>query len=323
MLKLILFALLATAYSSIAPAVDSSPSSLITLNQKVELLSKVVSILAILVAGTWAFMRFIRFRTFKKRVEFSFAWKGSETRDGTLLGILTVKLSNKGMTQISLRKDEDFRYSLTQILVHWASKLSNKRVTQISLRNDEDFRCPLFYSLVQLANLDKPAVYLNSRERDLRPLPFLFKAHRLIEPGETIDDVAILDLNVGDAVAIQFHAQVFSVRPNGRREILMSSVAAFPLTAIPDASVVVSGDEQEEYDENTEVRARLKGWVAEAELALQRGYASEKKNEIEGLIEDASKCIEALWGPSVSSDQINAASQSIERLKALIQPLIS
>jgi hypothetical protein len=285
-----LFALFGASSFSTAIAADPQSASSLTLNQIADLVQKLAWLLGICIGAGWAYFRFVRFRTLKKRVEFSFEWKSSATNDGRLLGILTVKLSNKGNTPISLR-------------------------------NNDDFRCPLTYSLVRVGKADKPVVYLNSRPQDLLPLPFLFKAHRLVEPSETIDDVAILSLDVGDAIAIQFQAQVLSVRSNGKRESLMSSVSAFSLTTTSDASVAVSEDEQDEYDEIKEVRLLLAGWVGEAQSVLSRGNAGKQEEQIQALVLDAELLIHQL-DKAPSPENVEAASTIAEELKAVVRPFI-
>jgi hypothetical protein len=267
------------------------PAAALTLNQILDLLK----VVPVLLGAGWAYFRFVRFRTLKKRVEFSFEWKCSKASDGRLLGILTVKLSNKGNTQIYLR-------------------------------HKDEFRCRLAYSLIRAGKTDKPVVFLNSRSRDLQGLPFIFKDHQLIEPGETIDDVAILSLEASDALAIQFQAYVLSVRRNGKKETQMSSVVAFSTkpdadSSEADSSKATSEDEQDEYDEVDEIRGKLQGWVGEAESVLARGFVAGDSERIQELIRKARDLINRLHAQPSPAER-EAAGRCADDLKKLVWPLI-
>ena len=174
-----------------------------------DFVQKLVSVLAILGAAGWGYFRFVRFRTLAKRVEFQFDWRTVPVEGTRLLGVLTVKLSNRGNTHIELRKDDDYR-------------------------------CTLGVGLIAAPRWVGRAVCANLRQSELDPLPYLFKAHRRIEPGETIDDVSVVFVELREALVIQFNAQVLTLGRGGKREALMSStVAALGATNVGPSSLHV------------------------------------------------------------------------------------
>lgn len=259
----------------------------------VEWFSKLLQAVAVLAGGAWAYFRFVRFRTLKKRVEYSFSWKTSPIGGAVLLGILTVKLTNKGNTQIELRKND---------------------------RTNDNYRCTLDYGLVSASSGGVPVKFINVRPRDLAPLPFLFKAHRRIEPGETIDDVVVLRVDTSGASAIQFYSQVLTVTRRGKRENMMSSTVAFPLEAKATHCDAISDDEQDDYDRITEVRSILRGWIGEASALLASGLSDPVAQQVAALVEPvlrlASELVPGAKGSSIQ--RAETCAQGLERICGLL-----
>lgn len=269
--------------------------------QIVDFVQKLVATAAVAVAGWWAFFRFIRFRTLNPRVEFSFDWKTDildvpQLVQGTsLLGILTVKLANRGNTQIELRKDENYR-------------------------------CTLGVGLITPPSNPGCMTYANCRASALEPLPFLFKAHRRIEPGETIDDVVVIFVKVRDAVAIQFNAQLLTLRPTswlralrgkGDREALMSSTVAFPIAPGKSGSSASNNDEQDDYNEIHEARAYLFGWIGEAKALRATNLSDDAASKFQTELDKASRLLPLLVD-NAEPEVIKNAFACADELKKLV-----
>jgi hypothetical protein len=258
--------------------------------QILDFFNKLVTTLAFLVAGGWAWFRFARLRTLKKRVEFSFDWKASPMEGSSIVGILTVKFKNTGNTEVILRKD------------------AHPRVT-------------LGFGLIRPATQPNEIPSVNLSSRELSALPFLFKPHSQIEPGETIDDVVVLCLDVTKAVAIQFHVQVFTVTKRGKRKHLMSSMIAFPMALDPIQSFACSEDEQDDYDEFAETRGMLSGWIAESKKLLSQNRSGDNAEKLRELIEDGSSSILAL-DRERSPEALKSAQKYAEELMRMARPLL-
>jgi hypothetical protein len=148
-------------------------------------LQNLAATVAISVSTVWGYFRFIRFRTLKPRLEFAFDWNGAENRETKALGILTIKLSNRGATKVNLRKAHKHR-------------------------------CFLKYALLKAERTDEELSILSLPSERLEELAKVFVAHKWIEPGETIDDVKALYLQAPNALAVQFEVVLFGAQ-NGRR----------------------------------------------------------------------------------------------------------
>jgi len=83
-----------------------------------------VATAALLAGGIWAYFKFVRYRTLKPRLEFSFDWTLLDQEYSYLLAILRLKLANMGQTKIALRKKNRHRCFLKYALITEALSLS-------------------------------------------------------------------------------------------------------------------------------------------------------------------------------------------------------
>jgi hypothetical protein len=251
-------------------------------------LQKGVGIAAVLIAAAWAYFRFVRFRTLKKRVEFNFDWTTAILDQGRVVGVLTVKLTNKGNTQIELRKGKHFR-------------------------------CPLTCSLVPNRPQTESLIPVTLYTDDLEPMGFIFKAHKRIEPGETIDDVAVLSLNASSSIAIQFNAEVLTINSRGGREQMASSMVAFPIGPAPIHATACSDDEQDDYDETKELRKILRGWIGETRNLLGRGKTIPQAEELKALVFESRTLVEQLVG-TASEEVLSRARKCCDSIEKIVGP---
>jgi hypothetical protein len=212
---------------------------------------KVIAALAIFGAAAWGFFRFIRFRTLKPRVEFSFDWSGSFPCHSGRVGILTLKLSNKGNTKIDLRKDG----------------------------ND---LCMLKYALVEANQGTAPVAVISRSPGELKHLGRVFVAHKSIEPGETIDDVRAIQISDLNALAVQFEIRIYGAYK-------WTASAAFPLAELTPAASATSEDEEDEYKEFESVRQLLESCTSEAASILLAGRAGVNEKVLSDTIQRALK----------------------------------
>lgn len=179
--------------------------------QTAKIVQSTIAALAIIVGGLWACFKFVRFRTLKPRLEFSFDCSHSSDGKTGQIAILTLRLSNKGSTKVDLRKDGNPR-------------------------------CFLFYGLISAASTGDSLSVVNLPTRMLSPLGNVFVAHKWIEPGETINDITILHIQEKSVIAVQFELQVYGIQK-------WSASAAFPLALPQGHNGMKSEDEQDDYDE--------------------------------------------------------------------------
>lgn len=281
----LLIALSIIGYPALAADIGAAPQ--ISLLSEVQ---KAVGILAVLGGAAWAYFRFIRFRTLKKRVEFNFDWATSIVKDGRTVGVLTVKLTNKGNTQIELRKDQHYR-------------------------------CPLTSSLIQARPQTEALIPVTLYPADLSPLGFIFKAHKRIEPGETIDDVAVLSIDTSSSIAIQFCAAVLTLNGHGGREQIASSMIAFPLGLVPDKATACSDDEQDVYDETKEIREILRGWIGETRNFIGSGKIIPELNELATLKLQAEAFVIQLVGTQ-PQNVLTEARKCADRISMILGPQV-
>ena len=255
-----------------------------------EVIQKGVGIAAVLGTAGWAYFRFVRFRTLKKRVEFNFDWSTAAIDQGRIVGVLAIKLTNKGNTQIELRKDKHFRCPLTCALI--PSRPQTESWLPVTLFPD-----------------------------DLEEVGFIFKAHKRIEPGETIDDVAILSIDATSSIAIQFNAEVLTIDSRGNREQIASSMIAFPIGLVPIHATACSEDEQDDYDETKELRKILRGWIGEARNLLGRGSLIPQAEELKSLVEEGRILVNLLVGNPSEEVLVNAR-KCADRFEVIVGPYV-
>jgi hypothetical protein len=212
-----------------------------------------VSALGIVIGGSWAYFRFFRFRMSRPRLEFSFDWRQPSAEKFRSVTILTVKLSNKGNTKVSLRK-------------------GNRH------------QCFLKYGFVAAEGETRGLSALGPLPEDLQHLGSIFAAHKWVEPGETIDDVKLFLINEPDALAIQFEVRLYGAQK-------WAAVAAFPLasedenanlrTKQPVAFASVTEDEQDDYTQKEELEQLLGNLIIDTEKLLNSRPNSHEKSKIE------------------------------------------
>jgi len=99
---------------------------------------------AFIIGAVWAYYRFVRFRTLRPRLEFSFEWSRSDLDDSRSVAILTAKLANKGQTNVELRKDNNPRCFLKYALI--PVNCSAESVTLLNVPPSELEHIDLFLS---------------------------------------------------------------------------------------------------------------------------------------------------------------------------------
>ncbi len=178
-------------------------------NQISGTIQNVAAAIAVIGGAAWGYFRFIRFRTLKPRLDFSFHWSCSEGEGPRSVGIVTIKLSNRGNTKIDLRKDQRPR-------------------------------CFLKYALLTDGVADEELSLLSLPSERLEHLDVAFAAHKWIEPGETIDDVKALYIQKAGVVAVQFEVVIFGPQK-------WSASAAFPLVRTESSMSEDEQDTYEEW----------------------------------------------------------------------------
>lgn len=213
----------------------------------VSTIQNVLASFAIIVGGLWAYYRFVRFRTLKPRLEFSFDLKPINYSQDITVAIVAVKASNKGNTRVDLRK------------------------------NGKD-RCFLQYGL--LSPIDSPSalIAIDKTSEELENSHYVFTSHKWIEPGETIDDVKVLNVPSKNDVVIQLELIVYG-------EQKWSTSAAFPLTGF---SSFTSEDEQDEYEEAETLIKVIKTALTEVNESILKSHLSEEsKHRLTKLVDNA------------------------------------
>jgi hypothetical protein len=220
----------------------------------------IVSSIALLVVGIWAYYRFIRFRTLKPKLEFSFDCHKFITDQNIAMAIVQTKVSNRGNTKVDLRRDGE----PTSILK---------------------------YGLIGTSDPKRRVSIVSHPSKQLKRIDEMFVTHGWLEPNETIDDTKVLRVPIQDNCVIQLEAEIFGryKRWGGRqRRVKWSSSTAFQLTGDTATSTFSSEDEQEEYEE-TEFRiAKIQVYVSKVEEKLDSSALStNKRNELDNLLDKA------------------------------------
>ena len=209
-----------------------------------------VATAALLAGGIWAYFKFVRYRTLKPRLEFSFDWELLDQDYSCLLAILRLKLANMGQTKIALRKKNRHRCFLKYALITEALSLSQQPISLLTV----------------------PA-------QRLQHIDTVFAAHGWIEPGETIDDVKVLTIEKKKLLAVQFEVLAFGARK-------WSASAAFPLIGSSVGDSCDSEDEQDEYEEAEAIEEGLRSVLARARRLseVERLPLEDLIHEIEALL---------------------------------------
>ena len=210
------------------------------------ILQSVLASIALIVGGVWGYYRFIRFRTFKPQLDFLFDFKHFLDGQGNHIGILELKLSNKGNTQIELRKNK-----------------SNV--------------CFLKYGLIEAAGATEGVVVISKSSKQLDYIDEVFIAHKWIEPNETIDDVKVIRIPNGNSIALQIEVEILGTQK-------WSSITAFPLIGSITASKFISEDEQDNITDTERVIAKLKTKLALSKATSMLSKLPENKKEELGAL---------------------------------------
>jgi hypothetical protein len=246
----------------------------------IDIVQKGVATLALLVAGYWAFFRFIRFRTLKPRVEFRFEWSGPLACEAGRVGILALKMSNKGNTKIELRKDG----------------------TNL---------CMLKYALLKAKPGTEPMAVISRPAKELKHLGQVFAAHKSIEPGDTIDDVRTVLIRDLNCLAAQFEIRVYGANK-------WTASAAFPLARLAPRASSTSEDEEDKYSQCEKLRDLLGSRKFEAEDIVSDGRAGEDEKALLDTIERAMKVTSKL-SADAKDDVLKEAKKLLDELDELLR----
>jgi hypothetical protein len=207
------------------------------------------------IGGIWAYFKFVRYRTLKPRLIFSFDWKLLDQDYSHLLAILRLKLENRGQAKVGLRKKKQHRCYLKYALITEALSLSQQPISLLTV----------------------PA-------QRLLHLDTVFAAHGWIEPGETIDDVKVLTIEKKKLLAVQFEVLAFGAQK-------WSAPAAFPLIGSSVSDSCDSEDEQDEYTEAEATEEGLRSVLARARRLseVERLPLKDLIHEIEALLRDVNR----------------------------------
>ncbi|HET8924376.1 MAG TPA: hypothetical protein VFN26_15425 [Candidatus Acidoferrum sp.] len=250
-------------------------------DQVLGVIQKAVATLAVIGGGAWGYFRFIRFRSFKPRLEFSFDWNESATCQPSRVGVLSLKLSNKGNTKVDLREE-----GIGLCMLKYAL-----------LQSRDDARTPL-------AVISRP-------EDDLRHLGRIFAPHKWIEPGETIDDVRAIQICDPNSLAVQFEVRIYGTNK-------WTASAAFPLAPRPTAAKVTSEDEQEEYEEAEKIRELIESSEHDAKSILSDLRARGHEEELTSIIQKAQAVVAKLRSIPVADDVIQEGRQLLTELRGVL-----
>jgi hypothetical protein len=230
-------------------------------------IQSVAAAAAVIGGAVWGYFRFVRFRTLKPRLEFSFDWSCADDGETKSVAILTLRLRNPGNAKVDLRREKD------------------------------EPRCFLKYALIT-ADLAHDALSLISLPVDeLEHLDTVFLAHKWIEPSEAIDDVKILHIQRQGVLAAQFEVVIYGAQK-------WSASAAFPLLGANMSSK--SEDEQDQYQETEAVKEGLKNSLARARRALKH-LAGDDKTTLEGIIQETASLLGSLGSGLVGSHLLGEA----------------
>jgi hypothetical protein len=210
-----------------------------------------VTAVAVLVGAFWAYFRFVRFRTLKPRVKFTIECTRSDLDSARSLLILTLKLQNTGRAKVVLRRDKSPSSFLKYALI-------------------KESGSPVNFALV------------NVPPGRLKHLDTVFDPHRWIEPGETIDDVKLVEVERSGLLGIQLEVVVFGAKK-------YTAPAAISLLGMPARSCSDSEDEQDDY-------TKIEKFVEELESVLEKllRLGEDHRNRIRGLIDEIDRCHERL-----------------------------
>jgi len=132
----------------------------------------------------------------------------------------------------------------------------------------------------------------------------------------------VIYVDIQDAVAIQFNAQLLTVGPKGKREALMSSTVAFPIVPGNSGTSASNEDEQDDYNELDEVRVYLFGWIGEANAVLSTASSGDAASEIQGTLKEEASTLLSLLVAHANPETLERARNCADKLKSLVKPHI-
>jgi hypothetical protein len=223
------------------------------------------------------------------------------------LGILTLKLTNKGNTRIDLREKGKEGGGL----------------------------CILRYALLEAGKSESPVSIISVTEEDeLDDLGGVFLAHKWIEPSETIDDVRaihIRDLDFDkDPLAVQFEILVYGKKKwtasaafplagtTAQVELVKDAIQAFQPPGFGVRGSATSEDEQDDYTEVEKIRLLLRGRIYEGNSILSKGRAGVKKEALTLTIQEAHTLLPQL-GSCATRDIVAQARERLNKLNEILK----
>ena len=161
-----------------------------------DIIDKVVKILAVLIGGAWAYLNYRRGRTFKKRLELTICGN-TISRNGVLLLSGSAQLKNVGLSKVPIQQKG------TAILI-------------------SDLRAG--------SSLAEPT----EAAEELALVREVFKDHGWIEPGETIEDSFLLQLPANEErIGLKLGLRIVAAHIEWNANAIVELGNANPSTAKP------------------------------------------------------------------------------------------
>jgi hypothetical protein len=183
--------------------------------------------LAIVVGAIWAYYRFVRFRTLRPRLNFSFEFNRFDYGHEKNIAVVRLKLTNNGNSRVDLRE-------------HGSTM------------------CFLKYGLVGTTDSTSGVAVISRPSKHLESIDEVFTAHKWVEPNETIDDARVLQIPAGNHAAIQLVVEILTVQR-------WTASTAFPLACCAAADKLTSEDEQDDVTEIEKAIEKLHSQISRAQ----------------------------------------------------------
>ncbi len=149
----------------------------------VEVVSASVTVLAALAAGVWAYFKFLKGRTYRPRLEVMLQGQWLRADERALL-VISASVKNIGLSKVSLRQ--------------YGTGLKVRRLTDTQ---------PV------------PPDVMSWEEVTSTPTYEILRDHEWFEPGETVRDELLIDLDVKHPVVILVESRLVCKLYRGRRNI--------------------------------------------------------------------------------------------------------
>jgi hypothetical protein len=248
------------------------------------MIQNVTVIITVIVGAVWGYFKFVRFRTLKPRLEFSFDWLSSGGDGKEYIGVLALRLSNKGNTKVELRKNSEHR-------------------------------CILKYGIIPAAQTTEDLSIISLSDDQLQHCGRVFSAHKWIEPNETIDDVRVLHIRNEGARAIQFEVMIFDAHKHK-----WSASTAFPLTRDHPIASSQSEDEQDDSEDWKIDKEILGSRISDAKRLLSSLQEKDgRRGPLEKIIQEAELLLNRLEKDEITkTDFSENASKLIKKFSVYI-----